>query len=42
VQLAKRRGLTVIASGRAEDGEFVTGVLGADAFVPSSADPVAA
>jgi NADPH:quinone reductase-like Zn-dependent oxidoreductase len=42
VQLAKRRGLTVIASGRIDDEEFVTTVLGADAFVPSSADPVAA
>jgi NADPH:quinone reductase-like Zn-dependent oxidoreductase len=42
VQLAKRRGLTVIASGRVDDEEFVATVLGADAFVPSSADPVAA
>jgi NADPH:quinone reductase-like Zn-dependent oxidoreductase len=42
VQLAKRRGLTVIASARAEDDEFVTGVLGADVFVPASDDPTAA
>ena len=39
VQLAKRRGLTVIASDRAEDEVFVTTVLGADTFVPSTADP---
>ena len=39
VQLAKRRGLTVIASARAEDEEFVTAVLGADTFVPATADP---
>jgi NADPH:quinone reductase-like Zn-dependent oxidoreductase len=42
VQLAKRRGLTVIASDRADDEEFVTSVLGADAFVPSSEDPTEA
>jgi NADPH:quinone reductase-like Zn-dependent oxidoreductase len=42
VQLAKRRGLTVIASDRVDDEEFVTTVLGADAFVPSSDDPTAA
>jgi NADPH:quinone reductase-like Zn-dependent oxidoreductase len=42
VQLAKRRGLTVIASDRADDEEFVTTVLGADAFVPSSEDPTPA
>jgi NADPH:quinone reductase-like Zn-dependent oxidoreductase len=41
VQLAKRRGLTVIASDRLDDEEFVTTVLGADAFVPSSEDPTA-
>jgi NADPH:quinone reductase-like Zn-dependent oxidoreductase len=39
VQLAKRRGLTVIASDRAEDEVFVTTVLGADTFVPAAADP---
>ena len=39
VQLAKRRGLRVIASDRADDEEFVTTVLGADAFMPSSEDP---
>ena len=42
VQLAKRRGLRVIASDRADDEEFVTTVLGADAFVPSSEDPTPA
>jgi NADPH:quinone reductase-like Zn-dependent oxidoreductase len=42
VQLAKRRKLTVIASDFADDESFVTGVLGADAFVPASDDPAAA
>jgi NADPH:quinone reductase-like Zn-dependent oxidoreductase len=42
VQLAKRRGLTVIASDRLDDEEFVTTVLGADTFVPSSEDPTTA
>jgi NADPH:quinone reductase-like Zn-dependent oxidoreductase len=42
VQLAKRRGLMVIASGRVDDEGFVTTVLGADAFVPSSENPTAA
>jgi NADPH:quinone reductase-like Zn-dependent oxidoreductase len=42
VQLAKRRKLTVIASDFADDEHFVTSVLGADAFVPASDDPVAA
>jgi NADPH:quinone reductase-like Zn-dependent oxidoreductase len=42
VQLAKRRGLTVIASDGVDDDEFVTTVLGADAFVPSSDAPTAA
>jgi NADPH:quinone reductase-like Zn-dependent oxidoreductase len=41
VQLAKRRGLTVIASDRLDDEEFVTTVLGADTFVSSSEDPTA-
>jgi len=40
VQLAKRRGLTVIASARAEDEIFVTTVLGADTFVPATVDPL--
>jgi NADPH:quinone reductase-like Zn-dependent oxidoreductase len=42
VQLAKRRKLTVIASDFADDENFVTSVLGADAFVPASDDPAAA
>jgi NADPH:quinone reductase-like Zn-dependent oxidoreductase len=42
VQLAKRRKLTVIASDFAEDEDFVTNVLGADAFVPASENPAAA
>ncbi|MEU9213421.1 NADP-dependent oxidoreductase [Streptomyces sp. NPDC048415] len=42
VQLAKRRGLTVIASDFADDENFVTSVLGADAFVPASENPAAA
>ena len=42
VQLAKRRGLTVIASTGVDDEEFVTTVLFADAFVASSEDPTAA
>jgi NADPH:quinone reductase-like Zn-dependent oxidoreductase len=42
VQLAKRRGLTVIASSRADDDKFVTGVLGAEAFVPAGDDPTPA
>ncbi len=42
VQLAKRRGLTVIASARAEDEIFVTTVLGADTFVPATVDPLRA
>jgi NADPH:quinone reductase-like Zn-dependent oxidoreductase len=42
VQLAKRRGLTVIGSDVADDDDFVTTVLGADAFVPASDDPKAA
>lgn len=42
VQLAKRRGLTVIASDLPDDEDFVTTVLGADSFVPSSDDPTAA
>jgi NADPH:quinone reductase-like Zn-dependent oxidoreductase len=42
VQLAKCRGLTVIASDRLDDDVLVTTVLGADAFVPSSEDPTTA
>jgi NADPH:quinone reductase-like Zn-dependent oxidoreductase len=42
VQLAKRRGLTVIASDSADDDDFVTRVLGADAFVSASDDPTPA
>ena len=42
VQLAKRRGLTVIASAGVDDEEFVTTALGADRFVPASDDPSAA
>jgi NADPH:quinone reductase-like Zn-dependent oxidoreductase len=42
VQLAKRRNLTVIASDLADDEDFVTSVLGADAFVPASDNPTAA
>jgi Zinc-binding dehydrogenase len=41
-QLAKRRGLKMIASDRVDAEEFVTTVLGADAFVPSTDDPTAA
>jgi NADPH:quinone reductase len=40
VQLAKRRGLTVIASDLSPDGEFATDVAGADAYVPTSDSPV--
>lgn len=40
VQLAKRRGLIVIASGRAEDESFTIDIAGADAFVPASESPV--
>lgn len=40
VQLAKRRGLIVIASGRAEDKSFTIDIAGADAFVPASESPV--
>jgi NADPH:quinone reductase-like Zn-dependent oxidoreductase len=40
VQLAKRRGLVVIASDRSPDGQFATGVAGADAYVPASQSPV--
>jgi NADPH:quinone reductase-like Zn-dependent oxidoreductase len=42
VQLAKRRKLIVIASDLAGDEDFVTDVLGADAFVPAGDDPSAA
>jgi NADPH:quinone reductase-like Zn-dependent oxidoreductase len=41
VQLAKRRGLRVIASDLPDDEEYVTTVLGADSFLPSSEDPTA-
>jgi NADPH:quinone reductase-like Zn-dependent oxidoreductase len=40
VQLAKRRGLTVIASDRSPDGKFATDVAGADAYVPASDSPI--
>ena len=40
VQLAKRRGLIVIASARAEDKSFTIDIAGADAFVPASESPV--
>jgi NADPH:quinone reductase-like Zn-dependent oxidoreductase len=40
VQLAKRRGLTVIASDRSPDGKFATDVAGADAYVPASHSPI--
>lgn len=40
VQLAKRRGLLVIASDRSPDGTFATDVAGADAYLPASQSPV--
>lgn len=40
VQLAKRRGLIVIASDLAEDESFAIDIAGADAFVPRSESPV--
>src|SRR5690349_17904083 len=40
VQLAKRRGLVVIANDRSPDGTFATDVAGADAYVPASSSPV--
>lgn len=40
VQLAKRRGLIVIASDLAEDESFAIDIAGADAFVPASESPV--
>lgn len=42
VQLAKRRGLTVIANDRSPDGTFATDVAGADAYLPASPTPVEA
>jgi NADPH:quinone reductase-like Zn-dependent oxidoreductase len=42
VQLAKRRGLIVIASDLAEDESFAIDIAGADAFVPASESPVGA
>ena len=42
VQLAKRRGLIVIAGARAEDKSFTIDIAGADAFVPASESPVGA
>ena len=42
VQLAKRRGLIVIASDLADDESFAIDIAGADAFVPASESPVAA
>jgi len=40
VQLAKRRGLTVIATDLSPEGKFATEVAGADAYVPASASPI--
>jgi NADPH:quinone reductase len=40
VQLAKRRGLVVIASDLSPDGKFATDVAGADAYVPASQSPI--
>jgi len=40
IQLAKRRGLIVIASDLAEDKSFTIDIAGADAFVPASESPV--
>jgi len=40
VQLAKHRGLNVIASDLSPDGTFATDVAGADAYVPASESPV--
>lgn len=40
VQLAKRRGLLVIASDLSPDGAFATDVAGADAYLPASPSPV--
>jgi NADPH:quinone reductase-like Zn-dependent oxidoreductase len=40
IQLAKRRGLIVIASDRAQDKNFTIDIAGADAFVPASESPV--
>jgi NADPH:quinone reductase-like Zn-dependent oxidoreductase len=42
IQLAKRRGLIVIASDLAEDESFAIDIAGADAFVPASESPVGA
>jgi NADPH:quinone reductase-like Zn-dependent oxidoreductase len=42
IQLAKRRGLIVIASDLADDKSFAIDIAGADAFVPASASPVGA
>jgi NADPH:quinone reductase-like Zn-dependent oxidoreductase len=42
VQLAKRRGLIVIASDLADDESFAIDIAGADAFVPASESPVGA
>ena len=39
VQLAKRRGLIVIASDLSPEGKFATDVAGADAYVPASQSP---
>ncbi|MFJ9034664.1 NADP-dependent oxidoreductase [Streptomyces sp. NPDC102274] len=36
VQLAKRRGAVVVASGLSADGEFATNVAGADAYLPGA------
>jgi NADPH:quinone reductase-like Zn-dependent oxidoreductase len=40
VQLAKRRGLIVVASARAEDKSFTIDIAGADAFLLASESPV--
>ncbi|MGV9321478.1 NADP-dependent oxidoreductase [Streptomyces sp. NPDC003660] len=42
VQLAKRRGAVVIASGRSAESEFATKVAGADAYVSTAQAPVEA
>ncbi|MFF3819636.1 NADP-dependent oxidoreductase [Streptomyces bluensis] len=42
VQLAKRRGLVVIASDLSAEGQFATEVAGADAYVPGGGDLVGA
>ncbi|MET8811693.1 zinc-binding dehydrogenase [Streptomyces sp. NPDC004549] len=42
VQLAKRRGAVVIASGRGAESEFATKVAGADAYVSTAQAPVEA